>query len=81
MKSIKSLKNTSIIISILFVMLATSCATTLHLDSTRPAELDLNGASSIAVLPFGTTGYSNKKFTGGRYPVLDFFVSMLPNMQ
>lgn len=58
-------------------MLATSCATTLHLDITRPAELDLNGASSIAVLPFGTTGYSNKKFSGGRYPVLDFFVSML----
>ena len=58
-------------------MLFTSCATTLNLNITRPAELDLNGATSIAVLPFGTTGFSNRKFSGGRYPVLDFFVSMI----
>lgn len=66
-----------LVISASLIMLVTSCATTLNLNLTRPAELDLNGATSIAVLPFGTTGFSNKKFTGGRYPVLDFFVSMI----
>lgn len=70
-------RNIIITVSALFIMLFTSCATTLNLNITRPAELDLNGATSIAVLPFGTTGFSNRKFSGGRYPVLDFFVSMI----
>lgn len=76
-KNVKILKNTIITISALFIMLFTSCATTLNLNITRPAELDLNGATTIAVLPFGTTGFSNVKFSGGRYPVLDFFVSIM----
>lgn len=75
MKNIKS--HFLITLSVIILFLSTSCATTLHLSLTRPAELDLNGASSIAVLPFGTTGFSNRSFSGGRYPVLDFFVSML----
>jgi hypothetical protein len=76
-KNVKIFKNIILTVSALFIMFVTGCATTLNLNITRPAELDLNGATSIAVLPFGTTGFSNKKFTGGRYPVLDFFVSMI----
>lgn len=35
-----------------FVFLFCSCSTTLKMNVTRPAKLDLNGAKSIGVLPF-----------------------------
>lgn len=35
----------------------TSCATTINVKMTRPAELDLNGAQTIAVLPFKPYAY------------------------
>lgn len=39
------------------VLFFTSCATTVKVDLTRPAELDLNGARTIAVLPFKPSYY------------------------
>lgn len=36
---------------------ATSCATSVNVRMTRPAELDLNGAQTIAVLPFKPYAY------------------------
>ena len=46
MKFLKSLLIT------LFFSLFISCATTLTVQVKRPAQLDLNGAKTIAVLPF-----------------------------
>jgi len=47
------MKNLVKIVTILLVsLLAFSCASSLSATRTRPAELDLNGANSIAVLPF-----------------------------
>lgn len=40
-----------ICIFLLFVLLVTSCATTINVKVLRPAELDLNGAQTISVLP------------------------------
>ncbi|MBQ0166965.1 MAG: hypothetical protein KBT02_07665 [Treponema sp.] len=37
----------------------TSCSTTIHTTIERPAELDLNGAETIAVLPFQITEKGN----------------------
>ena len=51
---------------VLFSIITTSCATTLNLRVTRPAQVDSFGAESIAVLPFGTDGsrsYSPDSFT------------------
>lgn len=54
----KTLLKTSIILicSILILFLA-SCATTVNVRLTRPAQLDLNGAKTIAVLPFKPSNY------------------------
>ena len=54
----KSLFKTSFIIlcSTLFLLLA-SCATTVNVRLTRPAQLDLNGAKTIAILPFKPCSY------------------------
>ena len=41
----------SILLTLCFFMLF-SCATTVNVRLTRPAQLDLNGARTIAVLPF-----------------------------
>lgn len=47
------MKNSKHIFILIFclIMLLSSCATTLNVKVTRPAELDLNGAQTIAVLP------------------------------
>ena len=45
-----------LLISVLVFTLA-SCATTVKVNLTRPAELDLNGARTIAVLPFTPSHY------------------------
>lgn len=44
-----------------FVILVTffGCATSVPVQVTRPAELDLNGANTISVLPFATSSKSN----------------------
>lgn len=46
----------SILISTILLTLA-SCATSINVKMTRPAELDLNGAHTIAVLPFKPYAY------------------------
>ena len=45
-----SKKLSAIIVGLTFLFL--SCATTIPVEFQRPAELDLNGASSVSVLPF-----------------------------
>ena len=62
---------------VLFSIIATSCATTLNLRVTRPAQVDSFGAESIAVLPFGTDGSRrNDKRNGKKLPVIDFFIDL-----
>ena len=61
----------------MFSIIATSCATTLNLRVTRPAQVDSFGAESIAVLPFGTDGSRrNDKRNGKKLPVIDFFIDL-----
>lgn len=55
MKGIKSHFALVFLLGLIF----TSCATTVKVDLTRPAELDLNGARTIAVLPFKPSYYYN----------------------
>ncbi len=43
--------------TILFLVTILSCATTLSVNVTRPAKLDLNGAKTISVLPFTPSDY------------------------
>lgn len=49
---------TTIVLSLIICTLMFSCATTLHTTVRRPAQLDLGGAKSIAVLPFRTESYN-----------------------
>ena len=59
-----------------FVIFATSCATTVNVIVTRPAEVDFYGAESIAILPFGTEGSVRiNRRNGKKLPVLDFFLN------
>lgn len=74
MSKIKVLK---VFLSLLVLLGMTSCATTVNLNVTRPAELNLESVGSIAILPFGTTGSFRKANNKGRYKVLDFFVDVL----
>lgn len=53
-------------------LLFTSCGSDITTTVTRPAELDLNGAKSISVLPFQTHQYASGKVT-----VLSFFDYLL----
>ena len=47
------MKRTGLLISVILLTLSLfSCATTVNVNLTRPAQLDLNGARTIAVLPF-----------------------------
>ena len=52
------MKNVSRLIFIsFFISVLLSCATTLTVNVTRPAKLDLNGAKTISVLPFKPSDY------------------------
>lgn len=44
-----------------FLMLLTGCATTLHVKVKRPSELDMNGANTIAILPFKPAKYYKRQ--------------------
>jgi len=56
------------------ILLCTSCATSLNLRITRPAKLDLNGARTIAVLPFKPGKYYHDYDTTlGKQILLDAF--------
>lgn len=46
-------------IPLLLSLCLTSCATTLNVQVQRPADIDLNGAKTIAVLPFKTSQIKN----------------------
>ena len=63
-KSLMLVVITSIIIGL------TSCATSIKMTVTRPAELDLQGAETISVLPFKT---SEAEERGGTLIILDLF--------
>lgn len=67
---------------VFFVMILASCSTTIHATIERPAELDLNGAKTMAVLPFQVDDNS----MGGFQTVLVFgditnFFNKLNNSQ
>lgn len=62
---------------ILFTIMTTSCATTINLRITRPAQINSFGAESIAILPFGTEGSRRiNKRNGKALPVIDFFIDL-----
>lgn len=52
-------KTVKLLSAILFIMLLASCATTVSVVRQRPAELDLNGATSISVLPIQTSKFDS----------------------
>ena len=53
----------TILILLVFVsMCCIGCATTIPVEIQRPAELELNGAKTIAVLPISTSGSSAGEF-------------------
>lgn len=60
---------------IAFSSLLFSCATTLSVNVTRPAKLDLNGAKTISVLPFKPSDYygSQEVVSGVVIVINDFF--------
>ena len=68
------IKNNILSVFILSVFLLTSCATTVKTTVKRPAELDLNGANSISVLPIQTQQYSSVLgVLDDVYNILSFF--------
>ena len=48
----KSIRISGLLVLIFINLFLFSCATTVNVNLTRPAQLDLNGARTIAVLPF-----------------------------
>ena len=60
------LNRVRILLLIVLMFFLVSCATSLHVNFTRPAQLDLNGAHTISVLPFKPCEYyrvNNESFT------------------
>ena len=53
----KKLKFFALTFTLCFIFLMASCATTVNVKLTRPAQLDLNGARTVAVLPFKPYSY------------------------
>ena len=53
----KSIRISGLLFLLLINLLLFSCATTVNVNLTRPAQLDLNGARTIAVLPFKPAYY------------------------
>ena len=74
MKKLRSSLTALVLSGFLFVF--AGCATTIKVNVQRPAELDLNGASSISVLPFQTSLFIMPD-VHGRVSVLDAFFSGL----
>lgn len=65
---------------VLLTIFTTSCATTINLRVTRPAQVNSFGAESIAILPFGTEGSRRlSKRNGKKIPVIDFFIDLATN--
>ena len=55
-----------------FLFFLTGCATKIHKQVVRPAELNLNGAKTIAVLPFKTS-QTEQSSSRSNLDILDFF--------
>lgn len=72
----KKVKILQIILCVFILLGVTGCATTINLNVTRPAELNLESVGSIAVLPFGTTSTNRRSYNNGRYSVVDFFIDL-----
>lgn len=54
-------KLSKVLIITLFSIILSSCATRISYTTTRPAQLDLNGAKTISVLSFKPYAYFNKR--------------------
>lgn len=67
----------SLIFSFIFSLTFLSCATTVNVQLTRPAQLDLNGARTVAVLPFKPYYYFNDKNASiGKQIVINTFLQL-----
>lgn len=64
------MRKINILLSVAFLLCLVSCATTISTQVMRPAELDLNGAKTLAILPFQPNPWNNQIFD-----VLDLFIS------
>ncbi len=65
-----------LLFSLILILFATSCATTVNVIVTRPAEVNFYGAESIAILPFGTEATVRlSRRNGKKLPVIDFFLN------
>lgn len=77
----KNLFKKLFVIFIIFCSLffITSCATTIRTNVTRPAKLDLNGAETISVLPFASSGFNSTGlgYGGASIVIGDFFDSFI----
>ena len=83
-----NIKKVRFFVLILSVLLLASCATTVNVRLTRPAQLDLNGAKTIAILPFKPCSYYreyNSEASIGRKIVVNSFYQIFeikdPNEQ
>lgn len=67
------MKKKLFILAIVTAVLLTSCATSVSVKVTRPAELDMNGAKTIAVLPFQPSSGHLFRGRGSRHDLLAYF--------
>lgn len=63
-----------VLVAVAAVILAVSCATSVSVKVTRPAELDMRGANSISVLPFQPSRVKLFRGRGSRKAFLGLFV-------
>lgn len=64
------------LICFIFIIFLSSCATSLNVTVQRPAELDLNGAKTLAVLPFSTEdGFLNFIFGSHSEEKIAYYLS------
>lgn len=84
----KFIKTTEFFLLSICIFLYISCATTVNVRLTRPAQLDLNGAKTIAILPFKPCSYYreyNTETSLGRRIIVNSFYQIFeikdPNEQ
>lgn len=68
------MKNKLLILSIAAAVLLTSCATSISVKVTRPAELNMHGAKTIAVIPFQPSTNHIFRGRGSRHDILAYFM-------
>lgn len=62
---------------LLSVFLVISCATSVKVKVTRPAELDMRGAKTIAILPFQPSGVKLFRGRGTKKDLLGLFINLV----